>query len=115
MRLKDNLYRIIGEPQHENEVSLYCLEIIPSSSIYEGHFPNHPITPGAVILKIVEELVGTSVSCCSNVKFLVPIIPDCIKNIEVRISTTTTGESPKKYSVTIKNENTTFAKLTVSD
>lgn len=114
MNLENNLYKIIDKRMTEDGAIEYCLELLASSNIYLGHFPNHPITPGAVIMKIVEEILGERIRSCTNIKFLIPIIPSEATNIQIVLSTPKETESGKKYSAVIKDKNNIFAKLSVT-
>ena len=81
MKLRDNLYTIVGKNIIEGKQSFIIL-LNPSSSIYAAHFPGMPITPGVCIIQIVEELleelIGHPLHLCTirNAKFLSVLKPD---------------------------------------
>ena len=54
-----------------------------------GHFPGHPIVPGVVLLELMEALLahnGYGVRGCPQVKFLVPVAPQCPLTLRAVIS-----------------------------
>ena len=49
--------------------------------IYNGHFPNNPITPGVIIIQIIKEILEEHLGCelflreIINIKYISPINP----------------------------------------
>jgi len=49
--------------------------------IYNGHFPNKPITPGVIIIQIIKEILEEHIACelvlseIINIKYILPINP----------------------------------------
>ncbi len=49
--------------------------------IYNGHFPNNPITPGVIIIQIIKEILEEHLDCelflrkIINIKYISPINP----------------------------------------
>jgi 3-hydroxyacyl-[acyl-carrier-protein] dehydratase len=49
--------------------------------IYNGHFPNNPITPGVIIIQIIKEILEEHLGCelflreIINIKYVSPINP----------------------------------------
>lgn len=82
MQLKNNLY-IVKDKQMQEGVSgtQYELELIPSSIIYQAHFPGEPITPGVCVVQMGKELLEDAlskefrISFVKNVKFLSVLSP----------------------------------------
>lgn len=58
MILKDTFYRI-NSLKLEDNVLEAVISIDPKHVIYDGHFPNNPVTPGVVQLELVKEILGT--------------------------------------------------------
>lgn len=58
MILKDTFYTIKALTFEENVLEA-SISIHADHSIYEGHFPNNPVTPGVVQLELVKEILGT--------------------------------------------------------
>lgn len=66
MILKDTFYKI-NALKFENQVGAQSIthlleaeiSINAKHAIYEGHFPNNPVTPGVVQLELVKEILGT--------------------------------------------------------
>ncbi len=74
--LQNDFYDIIAE-----QPSCYTLRLHAEHAIYAAHFPGHPITPGACLIAIVEELLchrlrrPVRIVALTNVKFLMPLPP----------------------------------------
>lgn len=69
-------------PETDRQQGEYTIRFNPSHPIFAGHFPGHPIVPGACLVQIAEELSGLfldrkiSFTAIKNLKFRQPIYPD---------------------------------------
>lgn len=115
MILQDKLYSIQSIQFKENEL---LAEIIlnPNDSIFEGHFPNNPITPGVVQLEIVKELLSIHynkkvyLKSISNCKYLAILNPEKSPNVLIKISINQVDDDIRT-TITFTSENTTFTKV----
>ena len=77
MLLKNSLYHILSH----NESS-YTIRFNSKHPIFAGHFPGHPIVPGACLVQIAQELLSEQLgqpvhfTAIRNLKFRQPITPD---------------------------------------
>lgn len=75
--LQNNLYYIV-----HNEQNVYTIRFDASHPIFAGHFPEHPIIPGACLVQIAEELAAATYghpvrfTVLRNLRFNQPITPD---------------------------------------
>lgn len=82
MKLKDNLYTLIGKERMEDDRYRFVIVLNSDSPIYAAHFPGMPITPGVCIIRLVEELVEEQVGqplrllAIKNAKFIAALTPD---------------------------------------
>lgn len=71
------MYHIVSH----NESS-YTIRFNPDHPIFAGHFPGHPIVPGACLVQIAQELLSdrlgqqVNLTAIRNLKFRQPITPD---------------------------------------
>lgn len=91
MLLKDSFYTVIAsEPTPEGLVAQ--LKINADHTIFEGHFPNNPVTPGVVQLEIIKELVSdfmgrkVDLQSLSNSKFLAILNPKETPIVNVKLT-----------------------------
>jgi len=118
MILKDNLYKI-QDTEETPEGVLYRITLNKQSPIYQAHFPQMPITPGACIIQMVEELLADHVkmnlqiSSVKNAKFLSMLVPtDDI--IMIRFSSIThEDDKVKAQSVVIGESDVLYAKISI--
>lgn len=88
--LRNSFYDILQSNQDG-----YVIRFDASHPIFAGHFPEHPIVPGACIVQIAEELAALTYGCpvrftaIRDLKFRQPIAPDQ----EIMISIQKTTES----------------------
>lgn len=88
MLLKD-FYRIIENSAEEDILSAKIL-INPDHNIFDGHFPEQPVVPGVVQLQIIKELLESHlgeklmINKVTQVKYLIPVIPD--KDVEIYVN-----------------------------
>lgn len=86
--LQNSFYDIV-----QSEQDAYTIRFNASHSIFSGHFPEHPIVPGACIVQIAEELAALSYgdpfrfTSVRDLKFRQPITPD--QDIIISIQKTT--------------------------
>ncbi len=52
------------------------IRLCGEGEIYKAHFPNKPITPGACLVQIAEELIGAPITQIAHLKFLQTVPPD---------------------------------------
>ena len=116
--LISDLYKVINcheisGCQKEEERYLFDIEINPSHKIFEGHFPQEPVLPGVVSIRIIKEccellrgepLSYTSIGQC---KFPMAINPSEERNIKMAISllngdVTAEGSSEKGVFIKLK-------------
>ena len=108
MSLRNNLYTA-----HEvgNE---YRIRFNASHPIFAGHFPGHPIVPGACLVQIAEELLaqttGKNVQTLSirNLKFRKAITP------EMEVYFTLTRHDENNYIIDIHDENNPYAQFSAT-
>lgn len=85
--------------------------------IYKGHFPHQPVLPGVCMIQILAELTGVAlgkdvaIKKGSQVKFLVPIIPQKYPDLQVKISYTVAEDGSLNISGSIHAEELTFFKF----
>ena len=78
--LKDSLYTIIAT-DHQDDVIHAVLELDADNEIFQGHFPDQPVLPGACMLQLVKEVLESTINTpvrlqkADNLKFLSLIDP----------------------------------------
>lgn len=122
MQLKNNLYTIARKQLEEGfSGSLYELELIPTSVIYQAHFPGEPITPGVCIVQMGKELVEDAlqqelhISYVKNVKFLSILTPTQSASATFLLQKITSSEDGKevKAQIVVTSGDETKAKLSM--
>ena len=84
MLLRNSLYDIIAQDE-----TSFTIRFDASHPIFAGHFPGHPIVPGACLIQIAEELASLQagrpvrITAIRNLKFRQPVTPD--KEITISI------------------------------
>lgn len=82
-----------------------------SHEVYNGHFPNNPITPGVCILQtakqILEDYLGKKLQIdeIHNVKFLQIIRPNSTCYYDACFNFLNSSDFVKKVSILIKDQN----------
>lgn len=54
MLIKD-YYRIEDVVKLENGTTLFHISLLPDSVVYEGHFPEQPVSPGVCNIQLIKE------------------------------------------------------------
>ncbi|MBR1405677.1 MAG: hypothetical protein IJ578_01920 [Bacteroidales bacterium] len=71
MKLEGEIYRVVSRTERQA-----CVDFLPQSRIYAAHFPGHPITPGAVLVRMAAELLGAGITGAKDIRFLSPVPPE---------------------------------------
>lgn len=106
MVLKDDFYHITKQDGRHFEVTMNA-----SHAIYSGHFPGRPITPGACLLQMTQELLSLAegqpirLAGVKNLKFVALHTPD--KPVCVDFTEKGNGE----FQVVIADSETIYAKM----
>ena len=75
----------------ENDSAQAVLDLNPSHPIFEGHFPGHPVVPGASMLQLVKDILEGALDTplmlrkADHLKFLSLIAPG-IEEVELEIN-----------------------------
>lgn len=84
MSLLNSLYYLVESKKHEgaNSEAVYVVRFDATHPIFAGHFPGHPIVPGACLVQLAEELAGMTIgqpirfTALRNLKFRQPVTPE---------------------------------------
>lgn len=116
MILKDNFYTIKELVFVENSIEA-TLSINSKHSIFEGHFPNNPVTPGVVEMEIVKEIVSVALknpvkmTKMSNCKFLAILNPVNSPEVKLKIDVLEKDENRIRISGQILDQTTVYLKI----
>ena len=94
----------------------FKVNINASSEIFQGHFPDNPITPGACQLEMVKEVLSdylgqkVGFDSITDLKFISMWIPNESEEVFMDISAKS-SETGYKVKASIYTESTTYFKL----
>ena len=77
---------------HEDGIITAQLGINKDSDILKGHFPSHPVVPGACMLQIVKDVLETALAQpirlkrADHLKFMTMIDPANTKHVQLNIT-----------------------------
>ena len=119
MSFLDGLFIIKTIEENENSflVRMCCN---PSHPVYQAHFPDNPITPGACLLKTAGEVLEQKLSrplylkSSKNIKYLSLLIPKEEKEVQFVFSNLVEGENECKVQVVIADETTVYTKMSLT-
>jgi len=116
MILNDTFYTVTELTKGENAVDA-TIKLNASHAIFEGHFPNNPVTPGVVEMEIVKEILSLGLEkplkmkTMSSCKFLAVLNPINVENVYVKISLTEMDDTFVRISGQLAEDTTTFLKI----
>lgn len=116
MILNDTFYTVIELTKGENAVDA-TIKLNASHAIFEGHFPNNPVTPGVVEMEIVKEILSLGLEkplkmkTMSSCKFLAILNPINVENVHVKISITEMDDTFVRISGQLADDTTSFLKI----
>ncbi|MFV0185959.1 3-hydroxyacyl-ACP dehydratase [Empedobacter falsenii] len=106
-----NLYTIKNSEKIDDVNFKVQIELNPNHEVFEGHFPNNPITPGVCMMQIIKEITEGFVaknlflSKVSNVKFMATINPFVNPILELNLNIVCENDE-------VKVKNTSFFEAT---
>lgn len=120
MILLNDFYAI--ESSHtEDNVHSYSIHINPLHTIFDGHFPDNPVTPGVVQMEIIKELLSLNMDrsmaldTMGTCKFLSILNPKDTPDVLVKLVTQNDEEGKTKVTASIESigteNSTSFFKM----
>jgi len=116
MLFQNNFYTVKSEDLSESTAN-FNIELNGDHKIFEGHFPDNPITPGVVQMEIVKELMSKvtnsslNLVTMGNCKFLAILNPIETKEVLVAINYSLTEENLYKVSAQIRTSDVIYLKI----
>lgn len=112
-----DLYFIKDIIASDRDTWMFVVELNPESEIYKAHFPGQPITPGACILQIVDDMFhnmpetkGLQLAEIVNLKFLSPIDPRVSTRVDVKM---TYNQETCQVKAEVKHNGVVASKLSL--
>ena len=112
--LKEPIFKIVSITHEDNTVNA-VLEIDQLNEIFNGHFPDQPVVPGACMLQMVKEVLADALKVslrlvkADNIKFL-SLIPPSAQSLQLNINYLLT-DSDIKVNSTLSSGEYTCMKL----
>ena len=119
MLFKDDFYTILSSSKEDQTID-FSIELNKDHSIFEGHFPGNPVTPGVAQMEIIKELVQISegkeltLKSMPNCKFLAILNPEKNAKVNVRLKFSETEGDSIKMSAIIKDSETIYLKMSAN-
>lgn len=91
MLLKNNFYKLVSQQTEEDQL-LFTIQLNANHSIFDGHFPGNPVTPGVVQLEIIKELLAEhfgkfpQLIQLLNAKYLAILNPVQSKEVQIKMT-----------------------------
>jgi len=118
--LLQQFYTIVASELIEAQSFETTVTIQKEHRVFEGHFPNFPITPGVAMLQIIKELTegylqqSLFLESASNVKFLTIVDPNVNATLIFNIAIQEDGQYVKIKNNTSFNDGTPVLKCNVT-
>lgn len=118
MRQEDYIYKLTSLTVTE-EGTVAEVELIPECSVYEGHFPGMPVTPGVLLLSVAREIVEkiTRMPCrltsVKDVRFLKVLTPE-LSPVRIIVRELVVEGDVIRARMSVEKEDTVFAKMAVT-
>lgn len=115
MSLLDSLYKVNSKLETTDDNIMFSIALNPLHPLFEGHFPDQPILPGVIQLRMVTECVGircgrkASLKQVVLAKFIHFIDPQVHRNVDVAMHFTELGDEVEVHA-TLKYDDLTFTK-----
>ena len=96
--LLSDFYETLDVVSNNDATIQFTIHINKDHKIFEGHFPNNPITPGVVLLQILKNCLEQQtesklrIQSTSNIKFLNPVNPGLRQQLVYSVQLQNEGE-----------------------
>jgi 3-hydroxyacyl-[acyl-carrier-protein] dehydratase len=113
-RFLNNLYTIKSTHSESVNKLTVQVEINPGHALFQGHFPDNPILPGAATIQILKELLSEHLGCninlarATNIKYLSFVNPEKNSLIDFDIELKDLENGNLNCISSIHFENTVF-------
>lgn len=115
--LRDFFYKICSVIEKSEQSTRLGIVFDPDHPIYQGHFPENPVTPGVCLIEMVKEVVSDQLNEeimlveAGQIKFLNPLIPDRKAVLEMAVEMNKVRSSGVKVKAQISDENQVYFKF----
>ncbi len=115
MAILEGFYTVISTEKHTDLQTDFTIEINANHAIFEGHFPNMPVTPGVVQLEIAKQLIAKMIghevvlSKMSACKYTAILNPNQTPTVVFKLNLTPNEEGIK--ATIIVEQETVFSKI----
>lgn len=112
----NNLFGIL-QNDIKDDGCLTKISINPDHPVFEGHFPDNPITPGVCILQMVKETIMNNYNVALQMdqlkhsKFLAFINPEKQQEVDFQINIKHKDQTHWQIAAVVKSENAVHAKF----
>lgn len=119
MNYLDDLF-ILQSTQVTDKGFMARLRCNPDHPVYRAHFPGHPITPGACLLKTAGEVLQQQVGhllylkASKNIKYLSPLFPAEGKELRFVFSNMAPTENGCKVQLVVEDDTTVYSKMSLT-
>lgn len=113
--LKDSLYHILSITNADGTINA-VIELNADDEIFQGHFPEQPVLPGACMLQMVKEVLedelktSYSLQKADNLKFLATVDPRSHRTLYLEANYST-DENGTRVNATLNTDEQTVFKL----
>jgi 3-hydroxyacyl-[acyl-carrier-protein] dehydratase len=107
----DDLFKI-SKVEHSDNVIIAVLDINKGCDIFKGHFPGHPVVPGACMLQIVKEVLEDALGIvlrlkkADHLKFINMIDPGIRPSVDLDIAYKTVENGDIKITAKLTSGET---------
>jgi 3-hydroxyacyl-[acyl-carrier-protein] dehydratase len=102
---------------HGDGIISAVLRINPESEILKGHFPGHPVVPGACMLQIIKEVLENALNHplrlkkADQLKFMIMINPTNTLAVALDVSYKYAGDGTISVSAKLSNPDALYFKF----
>ena len=117
MILRNDFFQVLSQQESDGK-AIFRIKLNAEHFIYQAHFPNYPITPGACLIQIAQELFcllkgeNFNIKTLKNVKFINIINPLEFPEVDILLEHAE-SENLWQLKVWIQEKETVFSKMSL--
>ena len=117
MKFENYYYKVYSMHTNWADTMSFHIGFLPECDIFRGHFPGHPVCPGACNIQLIKDVAQRLTECkllisaIRQCRFTALATPDTCPEVDVRVNITARTENGYAITARISDERQTYVEF----